>query len=236
MLPLSSSLALKKKKVLLVWELTLSDEERSRSIRCWETLFPLLCQICQFLFSFYLFLPIRSRVQSGPHLQQPVGMLGLIPGKSLGSKGGGGVGGRRRVGFSFQVHGRWRGVFAPALLVGVLCKSVGVLLAEVRAVGAGPLCRGPAEGVAAASPAGADRGLLSGEDRTWLPVRGPVLSVLGGTWVGCPGGCGCCSPEWSMSPVETCGLEACWVGWVPTGDLNGTRIGAVGRTGRSVQD
>lgn len=59
-------------------------------------------------------------------------------------------------------------------LVGVLCKSVGVLLAEVRAGGAGALSRGPAEGVAATSLTGADRGLLSGGDPTWLPVREPA--------------------------------------------------------------
>lgn len=52
-------------------------------------------------------------------------------------------------------------------------------------------------------------------------------------WVGCPGGYGCCSPEWGKSPVETCGLAACWEGWVPTGDLSGTRTGAVGLTGHS---
>lgn len=61
----------------------------------------------------------------------------------------------------------------------------------------------------------------------------PVLTVPGGMMVGCPGGCGCCSPGWGKSPVETCGLAACWVGWVLTGDLSGTRTGAVGLTGRS---
>ena len=61
----------------------------------------------------------------------------------------------------------------------------------------------------------------------------PVLSVPGDMLVGCPGGCGCCSPEWGKSPVETCGLAACWVGWVLTGDLSGTRTGAAGLTGRS---
>lgn len=30
-----------------------------------------------------------------------------------------------------------------------------------------------------------------------------------------------------------CGLVACWVGWVLTGDLSGTRTGAVGLTGHS---
>lgn len=52
----------------------------------------------------------------------------------------------------------------------------------------------------------------------------------------CPGGCGCCSPESGKNPVETCGLAACWVGWVLTGDLSGTRTEAVGPTGHSVQD
>lgn len=56
----------------------------------------------------------------------------------------------------------------------VLCKSVGVLLAEVRAGGAGALSRGPAEGVAATSLTGADRGPPSGGDLTWLPVREPA--------------------------------------------------------------
>lgn len=30
-----------------------------------------------------------------------------------------------------------------------------------------------------------------------------------------------------------CGLVACWVGWVLTGDLSGTKTGAVGPTGHS---
>lgn len=121
----------------------------------------------------------------------------------------------------------------PASCV-VLCKSVGVLLAEVHVGGAAARRRGLAV-EAAASPAGADRGSPSGEGPTWLLVRGPVLSVPGGRWVGCPGGCGCCSPEWGKNPVETCGPGACWVGWVPTGDLSGTRIVAAGPTGRSVR-
>lgn len=97
-------------------------------------------------------------------------------------------------------------VFVPASLVGVLCKSAGVLLAEVHAEGAGALR--PAE-TAATLLTGADRGSLSGEDLTWVLVRGPVLSAPGCMSVGCPGGCGCCSPELGKSPVETCGLEAC---------------------------
>lgn len=32
---------------------------------------------------------LMSRVQSGPHIQQAVGMLGLIPGNSLGGRGKG---------------------------------------------------------------------------------------------------------------------------------------------------
>ena len=55
----------------------------------------------------------------------------------------------------------------------VLCRSVGVLLAEVRAGGVGALSQGPAEGAAATSLTGADRGSPSGGDPTWLPVRGP---------------------------------------------------------------
>lgn len=58
-------------------------------------------------------------------------------------------------------------------LVDVLCKSVGVLPAVVRAAGAGALSRGPAEEAAAASLTGADRGSPSGGGPTWLPVRGP---------------------------------------------------------------
>lgn len=46
---------------------------------------------------------------------------------------------------------------------------------------------------------------------------------------------GCCSPE-CKSPVETCGQAACWVGWVLTGDLSGTKAGAVGLTGHSERD
>lgn len=138
-------------------------------------------------------------------------------------------------GFSFQADGREQGVFVPALLVDVLCKSVGVLLAEVRAGGAGALSRGPAEEEAAASLTGADRVPLSGGGLTWVPVHEPVRSVPEDTSVGCPGDCGCCIPGWDKSPVETCGLEACWVGWVLTGALSGIRT-AVGLTGHSVQD
>lgn len=140
------------------------------------------------------------------------------------------------MGFSFQADGREQDASVPALLVDVLCKSVGVLLAVVHAGGAEALSRGPAEEVAATSLTEADRGSQSGGDPTLLLVHGPVLSVPGGTLVGCPGGCGCCSPEWDKSLVETCGLAACWVEWVLTGDLSGTRTGAVGRTGRSVRD
>lgn len=38
-----------------------------------------------------------------------------------------------------------------------------------------------------------------------------------------------------MNPVEMCDLVACWVESVPTKDLSGTRTGAVGLTGHSVQ-
>lgn len=54
----------------------------------------------------------------------------------------------------------------------------------------------------------------------------PVRSVPGDMSVGFPGGCGCCSPGWGMSPVETCGLAACLVGLVLTGALSGTMTGA----------
>lgn len=57
--------------------------------------------------------------------------------------------------------------------MGVLCKSVGVFLAEVRVGGAGALSLGPAEGAAATSLTEADHGPLSGGDLTWLPVHGP---------------------------------------------------------------
>lgn len=91
------------------------------------------------------------------------------------------MGDRGQVEFSSRADGREQGAFVPALLVRVLCKSVGVLPAEVRAEGAGALSRGPAEGAAATSLTGAGRGLRSGGDLTWVPERGPVLSVPGGT-------------------------------------------------------
>lgn len=56
--------------------------------------------------------------------------------------------------------------------MGVLCKSVGVLLAEVHAGGAGALSRAPAE-EAATSLIGADCGRLNDGDLTWLPGREP---------------------------------------------------------------
>lgn len=52
------------------------------------------------------------------------------------------------MGVSFQAHGREQDVWEPASLVDVLCRSVGVRLAEVHAVDAGVLIRDPAEGVA----------------------------------------------------------------------------------------
>lgn len=61
-----------------------------------------------------------------------------------------------------------------------------------------------------------------------------MLSGPGGKLVGCPGGRGCCSPEWGKSPAETCDLEPCWGVWVPTRDLSGTTTEAVGPTGCSV--
>ena len=60
-----------------------------------------------------------------------------------------------------------------------------------------------------------------------------MLSVPGGTQVGYPDDCGCCSPEWGRSLVETCGLEACWVVLVLIWDLSGTRTEVVGLTGHS---
>lgn len=116
-----------------------------------------------------------------------------------------------------------------------LCKSVGVPLAEVRAGGAGALSLGPAEVVPATLLSGADHGLPSDGDLAWLQLHGPVLSVPRDMLVGFPGGCGCCSPELGRNLAEMCGLVACWVGWVPTGDLSGTETGAVGLTGHSVQ-
>lgn len=56
--------------------------------------------------------------------------------------------------------------------MGVQCKSVGVLLAEDHAGGAGAPSRAPAE-EAAASLTGADCGHLSDADLTWLPGREP---------------------------------------------------------------
>lgn len=57
--------------------------------------------------------------------------------------------------------------------MGVQCKSVGVLLAEVHAGGAGAPSRAPAEVAAAASLTGADCGHLSDGDLTWLPEHEP---------------------------------------------------------------
>lgn len=57
--------------------------------------------------------------------------------------------------------------------------------------------------------------------------------VPGGMWVGFPGGRGGRSSAWGTSPVGTCGQEACLVGSVPTGDLNGTVTAAAGQTGCS---
>lgn len=61
-------------------------------------------------------------------------------------------------------------------LVGI-CRSVGVLLAEVHAVGAGELS--PAEGAAVTSLTGADRDFPSGGDLTWLLVHGPGMPEEG---------------------------------------------------------
>lgn len=61
----------------------------------------------------------------------------------------------------------------------------------------------------------------------------PVLSVPRDMLGGFPGGYGCCSPELGKSPVEMYGLLACWVGWVLTGVLSGTKTGAAGLTGHS---
>lgn len=61
----------------------------------------------------------------------------------------------------------------------------------------------------------------------------PVLTVPKDMSVGFPGGYGCYSPEWGRSPVEMCDPVACWVVWVLTEDLSGTKTGAVGLTGHS---
>lgn len=61
----------------------------------------------------------------------------------------------------------------------------------------------------------------------------PVRSVPGDMSVGFPGGCGCYSPGWGMSPVETCGLAAYLVGLVLTGGLSGTVTEAGGLTEHS---
>lgn len=58
-------------------------------------------------------------------------------------------------------------------LVDVLCKSVGVPLAEGRAGGAGAPSLDPAEVVPATSLSGAGRGLPSGGDLAWLQPHGP---------------------------------------------------------------
>lgn len=58
-------------------------------------------------------------------------------------------------------------------LVGVLCKSVGVPLAEVRAEGAAALSLDPAEVVPVTLLSEADRGLPSDGDLAWLQLHGP---------------------------------------------------------------
>lgn len=148
-------------------------------------------------------------------------------------------------------------------LVDVLCKSVGVPLAGAHVGGAGALSLDPAEVVPATLLSEADRGRLSDGDLAWLQLHGPsqeekrsidnwhsfllnvkreqtqhcasvpVLADPRDMLVGFPGGHGCCIPEWGKSLVETCGLVACWVGWVLTGVLSGTKTAAVGLTGHS---
>lgn len=104
------------------------------------------------------------------------------------------IGGRRwwrgQEEFSFQADEREQGEVVPASLVGVLCKSVGVLLAEVHAGGAGAPSQAPAEEEAAASLTGAGCGHLSDGGQTWLPGHEPVQSVPGDMLGGYPGGCG----------------------------------------------
>lgn len=75
--------------------------------------------------------------------------------------------------------------------------------------------------------------LNSKQEHTQHCASLPVLSDPRDMSVGFPGGHGCCSPEWGKSLVEMCGLVACWVEWVLTGDLSGTKTGAVGLTGHS---
>lgn len=58
-------------------------------------------------------------------------------------------------------------------LVDVLCKSVGVPLAEVRAGGVGALSLDPAEVMPATLLSGADRGLPSDGGLAWLQLHGP---------------------------------------------------------------
>lgn len=72
-------------------------------------------------------------------------------------------------------------MFEPALLVDVLVyRSVGALLAEVRAVGAEARSQDPAEGEAVTSLTVAGHGSQSGGDPTWLLVHVPVPTVLKG--------------------------------------------------------
>lgn len=63
----------------------------------------------------------------------------------------------------------------PALLEGVLCRSVGVLLAEAHAVGAGALSRDLAGEEVATLTTVVVHGCQNGGDLTWLLVHGPVL-------------------------------------------------------------
>lgn len=136
-------------------------------------------------------------------------------------------------GFSFRADETEKDGPVPALLVDVICRSVGVAPAVVHAVGVGALCRGPAEAEAAASLTVAVRDCLNDEDQTLPPVHEPVRAGPEDMWVGSLDEC--CSLVWGKTLVETCGPEACSGGLVLRGDPNGTTKGA-DPTGRSVRD
>lgn len=150
--------------------------------------------------------------------------MGLVPGAVWAGQVGGG-------GFSCRADETAPGASVPALLVDVRCRSVGVRPAEVHAVDAAARSRDPAEEAATLLTV-AVRGCLNDGGRTWLLVHAPVRADPEGTRARALGAG--CSSGWGRTLVETCGLGACWEGWVLRGDLNDTTTGAEDLTERSV--
>lgn len=144
---------------------------------------------------------VKSSCWAFPHPEDRGGSWGSFLGQfGQASKGG----------FSFQADETAEGVSVPALLADVLCRNVGVHLAEAHAVDVGELYRGLVEVGAVALPTVAVRGCLNGVDQTWLLVHVPVLSGPEDMWVGSLDEC--CSLVWGRTLVEMCDLEACWEG------------------------